>query len=82
MPTAESRLIELGLTLPAARVPAGVDHVPYVRTGNLIFVGGDVSRRPDGTVLTGKLGENMTSADVIKQREVSCFRSFQRSNQP
>ena len=63
MPTAEARLIELGLTLPPARVPAGTDHVPYVRTGNLIFVGGDVSRRPDGTVLTGKLGENMTSAE-------------------
>ncbi len=63
MPTAEARLIELGLTLPPARVPTGTDHVPYVRTGNLVFVGGDVSRRPDGTVLTGKLGENMTSAE-------------------
>lgn len=63
MPTAEARLIELGLTLPKARVPAGTDHVPYVWTGNLIFVGGDVSRRPDGTILKGKLGENMTSEE-------------------
>jgi enamine deaminase RidA (YjgF/YER057c/UK114 family) len=63
MPTAEARLVELGLTLPAPRVPAGADHVPCVRTGNLIFVGGDVSRLSDGTVLKGRLGENMTSAE-------------------
>ena len=63
MATAEERIRELGLTLPAPRIPAGSDHVPYVRTGNLVFVGGDVSRRPGGSVLTGKLGEDMTTEE-------------------
>jgi enamine deaminase RidA (YjgF/YER057c/UK114 family) len=37
----ESRLIELGIELPDAPAPAA-NYVPFVRTGNLVFVSGQV----------------------------------------
>ena len=38
----EARLKELGITLPAAATPAA-NYVPTVRTGNLVFVAGQVT---------------------------------------
>lgn len=53
----EGRLAELGVTLPQAPAPAA-NYVPYVISGNLVFVSGQVSMT-DGTFLTGKLGADM-----------------------
>ena len=56
--TAEERLQELGLTLPDVPTPVA-NYVPTVRTGNLLFVAGQVSRTQDGKSFRGKLGESM-----------------------
>ncbi len=53
----EDRLAELGLTLPDAPAPAA-NYVPYVRTGNTLYVSGQVSMGPDGFII-GKLGDDM-----------------------
>jgi len=53
----ETRLAELGVTLPEAPAPAA-NYVPYVISGDLVFVSGQISMR-DGTFVTGKLGEDM-----------------------
>lgn len=58
MTTPESRLADLGITLPEPRA-AVANYVPYVITGNQLFVSGQVSIGPDGLV-TGRLGENMS----------------------
>ncbi|MCI0816361.1 MAG: RidA family protein, partial [Chloroflexi bacterium] len=55
MPTAEERLRELGLTLPGVATPVA-NYVPTVRTGNLLFVAGQVPRKADGSILAGKVG--------------------------
>ena len=57
----ETRLADLGLTLPDAPAPAA-NYVPYVRAGGLLFVSGQISTGPDG-LITGKLGETMSVED-------------------
>jgi enamine deaminase RidA (YjgF/YER057c/UK114 family) len=57
----EARLTELGVILPDAPAPAA-NYVPWVRTGNLLFVSGQIAANADGFI-TGKLGENMTAED-------------------
>ena len=53
----DARLAELGLSLPDAPAPAA-NYVPYVQTGNQVYVSGQISAGPDGFI-TGKLGADM-----------------------
>lgn len=52
-----ARLEALGITLPEAPAPAA-NYVPFVQSGNLVFVSGQIANGPDGLIL-GRLGENM-----------------------
>ena len=55
------RLTQLGITLPPLAIPAAA-YVPFVRTGNLVFVSGHIAKR-DGAAWTGQLGRDMVTAD-------------------
>ncbi len=57
MTTPESRLDRLGIELPEPMKPVAT-YVPFVITGNLLFVSGQVSASADGLV-KGRLGEDM-----------------------
>lgn len=50
----------LGVTLPDAPAPAA-NYVPFVKTGNTVYISGQISNGPDGLII-GKLGENMDVA--------------------
>ena len=56
----DARLSELGLTLPDVPAPAA-NYVPFVKSGDLVFVSGQISQGPDGLIL-GKLGADMDVA--------------------
>ena len=56
----ESKLAEMGVTLPEAPAPAA-NYVPFVQSGNLLHVSGQISKDGD-TLLTGKLGADMDVA--------------------
>lgn len=56
--TIETRLAELGLTLPDAPAPAA-NYVPFVQVGPLVHVSGQISRNAAG-LMTGKLGHDLT----------------------
>lgn len=53
----EQTLTDKGITLPDAPAPAA-NYVPFARSGNLIFVSGQISANESGLII-GKLGENM-----------------------
>lgn len=50
----DAKLTELGLTIPAAPKPAG-SYVPSVRTGNLLFVSGQLPFAAGQLLFTGKV---------------------------
>jgi enamine deaminase RidA (YjgF/YER057c/UK114 family) len=52
--TVKDRLQALGISLPAVAVPAAA-YVPFVRSGNLVFISGHIARR-DGKPWVGQLG--------------------------
>lgn len=57
--TVEDRLKEKGIALPQAAAPAA-NYVPFVVSGNLVVVSGQITME-DGTLkYLGRLGENMT----------------------
>ncbi|EKV26992.1 Endoribonuclease L-PSP [Caenispirillum salinarum AK4] len=60
--TIEARLTEKGITLPNAAAPAG-NYVPYVVSGTLVFISGQlplVDGRPE---FNGRLGESVSLED-------------------
>jgi enamine deaminase RidA (YjgF/YER057c/UK114 family) len=54
----EARLKGLGIALPVVPPPAGT-FVHAVRTGSLIFLTGHVPFRADGTLVQGRLGQDL-----------------------
>jgi enamine deaminase RidA (YjgF/YER057c/UK114 family) len=56
----DSRLAELGITLTEAPAPAA-NYVPFVISGNLVFISGQVSRDETGFI-TGQLGGGLDVA--------------------
>lgn len=56
-----ARLQELGITLPPLATPAAA-YVPFVRTGDLVFVSGHIARK-EGKPWVGQLGLTMGTAE-------------------
>lgn len=56
----EARLAAAGIVLPEPKAPAA-NYVPFVRTGNLLSVSGQISLGPEG-LITGRL----TGADHVE----------------
>ena len=54
------RLKSRGIELPPVSIPAAA-YVPYVRTGNLIFISGHIAKR-DGKAWVGQLGKDTDTA--------------------
>lgn len=55
----EENLKKLNLQLPKAPNPVGA-YVAYKKTGNLIFISGQVSFGKDGNLIKGKIGSDLT----------------------
>ncbi|MCH8488965.1 MAG: RidA family protein [Oceanicaulis sp.] len=53
----ESRLAELGITLPEPVAPVA-NYVPFVRSGALVHISGQISLGPDG-LTAGRLGAGL-----------------------
>ena len=55
--TVQDRLQQLGINLPPVAIPAAA-YVPFVRTGNLVFISGHIARQA-GKPWVGQLGLNV-----------------------
>ena len=51
----EDRLQQLGIALPDS-VPPAANYVPWVRSGNLLFIAGQIPVRDGKDLHSGKLG--------------------------
>ena len=66
----EATLAEKGITLPDAPAPAA-NYVPFVKSGNLIFVSGQISADENG-LIKGKLGDGMSVEDGAAPAAAGC----------
>lgn len=57
--SAEARLTELGIILPEVRAPLA-SYVQYKISGNILYLAGQGPRAPEGHLVAGKLGQDMT----------------------
>ncbi|HUG62779.1 MAG TPA: RidA family protein [Methylomirabilota bacterium] len=67
--TVEKALNDLGMTLPDAPAPAA-NYVPFVRTGSLLFISGQISRSPSGEEVLGTLGAGIEVAEGQRAAEI------------
>ena len=62
MSVVESRLIELGYSLPPPPEPIG-NYLSASTSGNIMWMAGVGARRADGSRISGKLGQDLTVAE-------------------
>ncbi len=62
-----ARLAELGITLPEPAAPVAA-YVPALEIGGLLHISGQLPFRPDGSLITGRLGEDV---DLDRGREAA-----------
>jgi enamine deaminase RidA (YjgF/YER057c/UK114 family) len=71
--TIDGRLRSLGITLPEPFPPMG-RYVPAVQVGDLLYLSGTGPVRPDGSVVTGKVGQDL---DLDAAREAARLTGLQ-----
>lgn len=64
-----SRLKELGITLPQAAAPAA-NYVPYVISGNILYLSGQLPIEDGKVAVTGHLGRNVDVATGQRAAEL------------
>ncbi|MFM7446581.1 MAG: RidA family protein, partial [Tabrizicola sp.] len=76
----ESRLAELGVTLPDAPAPAA-NYVPFVQVGNLVHISGQISQNEAG-LIKGRLGEDLSfeqGAEAAKRCAISLLAQLKKA---
>lgn len=84
----DTRLKELDITLPKAVAPVA-NYVPYVVSGNLVFISGQVTLGPNGLEYVGQVGKEFTveqgqaaarlcALNVIAQLREACAGNLDR----
>jgi enamine deaminase RidA (YjgF/YER057c/UK114 family) len=61
----EKNLKDLGIELPAIAVPAA-NYLPFVKTGNQVFISGQLPIKDGKVVYTGKVGREVEIEDAKK----------------
>lgn len=84
----ETRLAELGITLPPPVVPIA-NYVPFVVTGNLVVISGQIPMRDGRVAYAGKISQGMSINDgqdaarlcfinILVQLKAACYGNLDR----
>ena len=87
----DAKLAELGITLPTPAAPVA-NYVPFVRTGDLVVISGQLPMQDGKLAVTGKLGEGVTleqgvaaarlaAINLLAQLKVACGGDLDRVQQ-
>jgi enamine deaminase RidA (YjgF/YER057c/UK114 family) len=87
----DAKLAELGITLPTPAAPVA-NYVPFVRTGDLVVVSGQLPMQDGKLAVTGKVGEGVSLEqgaaaarlaviNLIAQLKVACGGDLDRVQQ-
>ena len=66
------RLAELGIVLPKPAQPVA-NYVPWVRTGNLVYISGQGAVRDGKIEYTGKVGETISVEDAVASARLTAI---------
>ncbi len=66
------RLAELGIVLPKPAQPVAT-YVPWVRTGNLVYISGQGAVRDGKIEYTGRVGETLSVEDAIASARLTAI---------
>ena len=68
----DKRLAELGIALPTPAKPIA-NYVPWVRTGNLVFISGQGAVRDGKIEYTGKVGDTLSVEEAIASARLTAI---------
>ena len=71
----ESKLTELGLSLPNPPAVAG-SYVPWVRTGNLLYLAGTISSFNGQMTHTGQVGKERTVEEAYESAKICALNTL------
>ena len=89
--TVEQRLTDMGISLPKPAAPAA-NYLPFVTTGKLIFISGQITILDGELQYLGKVGDTLSAEDgyraaricainLIAQVKQACFGDLERVTQ-
>ena len=68
----DKRLAELGIALPTPAKPIA-NYVPWVRTGNLVYISGQGAVRDGKIEYTGRVGDTVSIEDAIASARLTAI---------
>jgi enamine deaminase RidA (YjgF/YER057c/UK114 family) len=68
--TPEAKLASMGLVLPEVPRPVA-NYVPFKISGNTLYLAGQGPRRSNGTVITGKVGRDVTADEAYEHARLT-----------
>ena len=82
----ENKIKELNINLPEAKPPVG-SYVATKKTGNLLFISGQISINENGELIKGKIGKDLTTEQgyeaakrcglsIVAQAKAACNGDF------
>ena len=70
--TPEEKILSLGIDLPEVPKPLG-SYVPFVRTGNLVYLSGMLPLREGKLEKTGRVGESVNLQEAVECARLSAI---------